>query len=159
MAKVIGICGKICSGKSTYAQKLRIQNKAALLSADEITLALFEQNIGDKHDWYVEKTQKYLLDKSVELIETEINVILDWGFWTRAERSFAREFYTSRGIDFELHYIDISDEEWQARLDKRNRAVLAKETNAYFVDENLAAKFGNIFEKPDESEIDIRVKQ
>lgn len=159
MAKVIGICGKISSGKSIYAEQLRIQNKAAVLSVDEVMLALFEQNIGDKRDEYVEKTQKYLFEKSIELIEAGIGVILDWGFWTRAERAFVREFYTSRGIDFELHYIDISDEEWKTRLNKRNSAVLANETNAYFVDESLAAKFSNIFEKPDESEVDMWVKQ
>lgn len=41
MAKVILICGKICSGKSTYAEQLRVQNNAVVLSTDEITLALF----------------------------------------------------------------------------------------------------------------------
>ena len=36
MSKVILICGKICSGKSTYAEWLRVQNNAVLLSIDEI---------------------------------------------------------------------------------------------------------------------------
>ncbi len=36
MAKIFLICGKICSGKSTYAEQMRIQNHAALLSVDEI---------------------------------------------------------------------------------------------------------------------------
>ena len=39
MAKVILICGKICSGKSTYAEQLRIKERAAVLSVDEIMLA------------------------------------------------------------------------------------------------------------------------
>ena len=55
MAKVILICGKICSGKSTYAEKLRMENKAVLLSIDEIMLALFGFYVGNKHDEYVEK--------------------------------------------------------------------------------------------------------
>ena len=41
MAKVFLICGKICSGKSTYARKLMENRQAVLLSADEIMLALF----------------------------------------------------------------------------------------------------------------------
>ena len=155
MSKVILICGKICCGKTTYAQKLRNKNNAVLLSVDEITLALFGQHCGDKHDEYVERTEKYLLNKSLELIENNINVVLDWGFWTKAERESAKEFYKSRNIVCELHYIDISDETWKSRLRKRNNAVLAKETSAYYVDDNLAAKFASIFELPSEDEIDV----
>ena len=154
MAKVILICGKICSGKSTYAEQLRIQNKAVLLSTDEITLALFGQHCGDKHDDYVERTQNYLFNKSLELIEVGINVILDWGFWLKEERDFAREFYNSRNIACEFHYIDISDETWNARLKKRNNAILAGTTSAYYIDDNLAEKFAAIFEVPSEDEID-----
>lgn len=155
MPKVFLICGKICCGKTTYAQKVCDENKAILLSVDEITLALFSQHCGDKHDEYVERAEKYLLNKSMELISKDINVVLDWGFWTKAEREFAKGFYKSRNIECELHYIDISDEVWKSRLHKRNNAVLANETSAYYVDENLAAKFASIFEVPSENEIDV----
>lgn len=155
MAKVFLICGKICCGKTTYAQKLCKEKNAVLLSVDEITLALFGQHCGDKHDEYVERTEKYLLNKSLELIENNINVVLDWGFWTKAERESAKGFYKSRNIECELHYIDISDKTWKYRLNKRNSAVLANETSAYYIDDNLAAKFASIFEVPSEDEIDI----
>ena len=48
MPKVIMTCGKICSGKSTYAQKLRLEYSAVILSVDEITLALFGNEAGRK---------------------------------------------------------------------------------------------------------------
>ena len=155
MAKGYLICGKICCGKTTYAQELCNDNNAVLLSVDEITLALFGQHCGDKHDEYVERTEKYLLNKSLELIENKINVVLDWGFWTKAERESAKGFYKSRNIECELYYIDISDEVWKSRLHKRNNAVLANETSAYYVDDNLAIKFVSIFEVPSEDEIDV----
>ncbi|MBR3869076.1 MAG: ATP-binding protein [Clostridia bacterium] len=158
MAKVILICGKICCGKTTYAKKLCTQNNAVLLSVDEITLALFGQHCGDKHDECVERTEKYLFNKSMEFINKDINVVLDWGFWTKAERKSVKEFYKSRDIECELHYIEISDETWKYRLNKRNIAVLAEETSAYYVDENLAAKFASIFEIPGEDELDIIYK-
>ena len=159
MAKVILICGKICCGKSTYAQKLCAENNAVLLSVDEITLALFGQHCGDKHDEYVERTEKYLLNKSLELIQKDINVVLDWGFWTKEERLAVKEFYKSRNIEYEFHYIEISDETWKYRLNKRNNAVLAEETSAYYIDENLAAKFASIFVILDETEIDVLYKE
>ncbi len=82
MAKVILICGRICCGKSTYAQRLRLGRKgAAVLSIDEIMLAMFGQHVGEKHDYYGERTENYLLKKSLELLESGIDVILDWGFW------------------------------------------------------------------------------
>lgn len=158
MAKVYLICGKICCGKTTYANKICAENNAVLLSVDEITLALFGQHCGDKHDEYVERTEKYLLNKSLELISKDINIVLDWGFWTKAEREAAKEFFKSRNIEYMLHYIDINDETWKSRLNKRNNEVLANETSAYYVDDNLAAKFNSIFEAPSEDEIEISEK-
>lgn len=49
MAKVIMVCGKICSGKSTYAECLRKKNNAVLLSIDEIMLAMFGQHVGEMY--------------------------------------------------------------------------------------------------------------
>ena len=158
MTKVYLICGKICCGKTTYAQKLCKEKNAILLSVDEITLTLFGQHCGDKHDEYVERTEKYLLNKSLELLENNFNVVLDWGFWTKAERESAKRFYKSRNIVCELHYIDISGETWKSRLRKRNNAVLANETSAYYVDDKLAAKFASIFEVPSEDEINVIYK-
>ena len=37
--------------------------------------------------------------------------------------------------------------------------MLAEETSAYYVDDNLAAKFGTLFEKPSKNEIDVWVEQ
>ena len=159
MAKVFILCGKICSGKSTYSQKLRKDKKAVILSVDDITLTLLGQNGGDTLDVYVEKLEQYFFQKSVEIVETGINVVLDWGFWTKTERDFAKQFYGSRGIEYEFHYISINDEEWCRRLDKRNNDVLEKKSDAYYVDEGLAEKFKSIFEIPAKDEIDVWVEE
>lgn len=158
MAKVVMTCGKICSGKTTYAEKLRVKYNAIILSVDEIMLALFDQNVGEKHDNYVERTEKYLFNKSLDIINIGVNVILDWGFWTESERNYAKEFYGSQNIDYEFHYIDVSDENWRIRLDKRNREIAEGEIDAYYVDDNLAAKFNSIFECPKKEEIDVWVE-
>ncbi len=157
MAKVIMTCGRICSGKSTYAEKLRVKEKAVILSVDEITLALFEHNIGEKHDEYVEKAENYLFNKSLEIIDTGINVILDWGFWTKAERDFAKEFYRSHSVENEFHYIDISNEEWKKRIEKRNRLISEGKINAYYVDDGLMRKVYSIFEAPENEKMDVTI--
>ncbi len=157
MAKVFLICGKICCGKSTYAERLRTEKRAVLLSVDEIMLAVFGSYTGDKHEEYTEKIQNYLFQKSVDIIKSGINVILDWGFWSRCKRSAAREFYNARDIECEFYYIDVSDEVWKERIAHRNELVSKGESAAYMIDKNLAAKFAGLFETPSESEIDIWV--
>jgi predicted kinase len=67
MAKAILICGKICSGKTTYANELIRCKNAVLLSVDEITL-LFGQYLGDKHNEVVEKAKRFLFKKAAELL-------------------------------------------------------------------------------------------
>lgn len=156
---VILMCGKICSGKSTYAEKLRKEIGAVVLSVDEIMLAMFGQNVGEMHDKYVERLEKLLFKKAADIAETGTNVILDLGLWTAAERKAAVRFYKDRGIKCELHYIDIGDSLWRERIDKRNNEILAGEVSAYYVDEGLAAKFGAIFEPPARGEADVWIEQ
>lgn len=60
MAKVILVCGKICSGKTTYSKSLLKEYSTVLLSVDEITITLFGPNGGKEHDLMVEKTKRYL---------------------------------------------------------------------------------------------------
>lgn len=159
MAEVYMLSGKIASGKTTYAKRLAKEKRAVILSVDEITLALFDEHIGDKHDEYVERCENYLFEKSVEIIETGINVVLDWGFWTRREREYAKDFYGKRGIGAEFYFIETDGKTWRKRVEKRNGEILRGEVRAYYVDENLAKKFEAIYEPPETDEAGIRVRE
>ncbi len=149
------ICGRICCGKSTYAKRLCAQNRAVLLSIDEITLSLFGQQCGEMHDTYVERTEQYLLHKSLEILQTGVDVVLDWGCWTKKEREAYRAFYEGKGIPYRLHYLDVPEDIWAVRVKKRNAAVLLDDSIAYYIDENLAKKFADIFEPPSKDEVDL----
>ena len=157
MSKVFIMCGKLCSGKSTYANKIKQAQKAVILSTDELMLSLFGQYAGEKHDYYVEKIKEYQYAKSVEVAELGINVVLDWGFWTKKEREYAQEYYSSRHVNYEFYYLDVDPIEWNRRIQKRNQDVLNNESDAYYVDEGLAEKFESIFEPPTKDEIDVWV--
>lgn len=157
MPKAILICGKLCSGKTTYAKKLQGKSKGVTLSVDELMLSLLEPYLGDKHEHYTFKAQKYLFDKSLEILAAGCDVILDWGFWTRRSREYAKEFYLSRGVLCEFHYIAIDDDTWRARIKERNDAVSAGQTDAYYVDGNLTEKFESMFEPPLDNEINVWV--
>ena len=89
MTKVMAICGKICSGKSYYSKKIKEKENAVILSCDELTKILFDNNLGDKHDEMSKRIWEYLLTKAVDIVKTDTNVILDWGFWVGEDRKYA----------------------------------------------------------------------
>ncbi len=146
MPKAILTCGKVCSGKSTLAKKLKAERNAVILSCDELMLSLFDEQLGEKHNETVRKSEEYLLKKSVEILECGIDVILDWGFWTKSERQQVREFYHSHGFDIEWHFLNISDEQQKRNILKRNSE---RDENTYFISEEMAEKFNSIFENPE----------
>ena len=150
MSKVYLICGKICSGKTTYAKKLCKEKGAILLSVDEIMLSLFDQCCGEKlHQEYEKRIKEYLFEKSLEILEAKNDVVLDWGFWTREERNATKDFYKSRNIDCELHYVEVSDAVWKQQINKRNNEILNNETKAYYLELERALYFSSKFKKPD----------
>lgn len=153
MPKVLIMCGKICSGKSTYAEKLKLENKAVILSVDELTLALFENQAGEKLDFYVEKLKEYFLKKSLDIVEAGADVILDWGFWTKKERDYAREFYDSRNISYQFYYMNVGIDEWKKRILKRNQEIKREQLEAYPIDKGLLSKAEKMFEEPDRKEL------
>lgn len=153
MAKVILICGKIASGKTFYCKGLMKKSPAVRLSVDELTTRIGE--LGTLHDQVCTAVQGYLLDRAADIARAGVDVILDWGFWTRAARQRASGFFRERGIATEWHYIHVSAARWQVNIEKRNAAVLAGETADYYVDQGLMQKLLSAFEEPDQSEIDV----
>lgn len=158
MAKAIMTCGTICCGKTTYAQKLREERNAVILSIDELTLTLFPEGAGEMHDTYALRTEQYLLSLSLQILGTGTDVILDWGLWTKAQRDRLRAFYAENGFESEIHYLQVSREEWERRIRKRNGTQKTENPSAYFVDEGLLRKVESLFEEPSESEVDLIVR-
>lgn len=158
MANVYLICGRICSGKSFYAEKLRRRENAVILSCDELTFALFDGQLGDRHDAVSAKMEKYMMNKAAEIVRAGASVILDWGFWTKAGRDAARSFFAERQIDYEMHYIDTPTDLWHKQIALRNEAVKNGLANTYMVDEGLLKKLESRFQIPEADEIDVRYK-
>lgn len=159
MAKVIAICGKICCGKSYYAKSLTEKEQAVILSCDELTKDLFDNNLGDKHDEMALRIWAYFQKKSVELVNVGCTVILDWGFWSRKNRKSLSEFYQEQNIPCEWHYIDVDEETWKRNIAERNQRVLdGKGGSDYFLDEGLMEKLQSLWEEPAKEEIDVWYK-
>ena len=154
MAKVILICGTICSGKTTYAKKLMEKSPAALLSMDELMLSLFPPCLGDRHEEISAKCREYLLGRAVDIANAGLDVILDWGFWTRADRMGITEFFRARNVETRWHYVAADEKTLDEHIAKRNALG---DAGAYFVDENLKRKCLDRFEEPARGEMDVIV--
>ena len=157
MAKIIMLCGKICSGKTTFAKDYIKKNGGVLLSVDEIMLKIFGQHCGEMHDFYAEKIKFYLLEKSLELNSAGVDVILDWGFWKSEDRKAVRKYFFDKNIPVSLGYLNVSEENQEKYIEARNEKVMKNEAQAYFIDENLLNKFENLFEFPKENEVDFYI--
>ncbi|MBO6140261.1 MAG: ATP-binding protein [Ruminococcus sp.] len=155
MPKVIMTIGRICSGKSSYAKAMAKRINAVIFSVDEITLKLLGQSGSGRLDEYVKKLKEYFFQKTLQTLNNGVNVILDWGFWTREERDFARSFFKDAGAEYEFHFINITDDEWQRRVAKRNEDIFAGKVQDYLVDNGLAEKADALFETAAADEKDV----
>lgn len=159
MAKIILICGKICCGKSYYANKLKLEQNAVILSCDEVTKILFDNNLGDRHDEMSKRIWEFLLKKAEDIIYANCNVILDWGFWSNEDRKYIDNYFKNLDIRTEWHYIDIDDLSWDKNIQERNSRVLeGKGGSDFYLDDGLKAKLLSKWEEPNKSEIDVWVK-
>lgn len=154
MNKAYLLCGRLSSGKTTYAKQLIRSEHAVLLSVDEIMLTLFGTDAGETHDALTAKLQAYLFEKAAEILDCGNAVVLDWGFWTRRSREEARQFFKGRHHDTEMIYLDPPEEVRQRWIGDRNDAIAAGRETGYPVDEGLADKMEALFEEPALSEVD-----
>ena len=156
MAKVYLICGKICSGKTWYARKIRDDTGAVILSTDEVTWDLIDNQQGEFYDSFAKRVNLYLRKKAVEIAGAGADVILDWGFWTREDRRDISAYLADHGTEYEWHYINIGDERWKRNITERNARIEQGNPGPdFYVDEGLLNKLESMFVSPEEKEMDV----
>ena len=156
MAKLLCICGKIGCGKTYYANRLKEQEHAVILSTDEVTYDLTNNQQGDGYDEFAIRVNLYLRKKAVEIVNAGCTVILDWGFWTKENRKEIKRYGENNGVLVEMHYIDIDDKTWYENIEKRNNEVISGNGgSSFYVNEGLLNKVSSLFEIPEKEEIDI----
>ena len=159
MAKLLCICGKIGCGKTYYANRLKEKEHAVILSTDEVTYDLTNNQQGEGYDEFARRVNLYLRKKAVEIVNAGCTVILDWGFWTKENRKEIKRYGENNGVLVEMHYIDIDDKTWYENIEKRNNEVISGNGgSSFYVDEGLLNKVSSLFEIPEKEEIDIWYK-
>ena len=156
MGKVIVVCGKICSGKSYYSNELKDKYNAVIISPAEATYELINNEQGEFYNIFSERLLNYLTRKVGEIAQAGANVIFERGLWSKKERQEIREYYQSKGIDCEIHYVFVDDDAWKQNIQERNQRVLeGKGGSDFYLDEGLMKKLKEKWEEPTNVEFDV----
>lgn len=121
MATVHLMVGLPCSGKTTLARTLEQTCAALRLTPDEWQARLFGNDVHDPaHDARHTQIEALLWEVAQRALVLGINVILDFGFWSRDEREAYRARAHALGARSELHVLAVSEEVLFRRLAQRN---------------------------------------
>ena len=156
MGKVVIVCGKICSGKSYYSKSIKDSLNAVIISPDEATYELINNEQGEFYNVFSERLNKYLTKKVGEIAQAGANVIFERGLWSKEDRKNIREYYKNEGIECEIHYVCVDDETWKQNIIERNNRIDAgKGGSDFYLDEGLLEKLESKWEEPNKEEIDV----
>jgi predicted kinase len=110
---IVGLPG---AGKTTRAKQLETQERALRLTPDEWQISIFAgDNPLDKRDI----VEGELVRVGMRVAQLGVNVVLDFGFWGRDERSALRWIAGAVGARSEVVYLPIGLEEQRLRVAKR----------------------------------------
>src|SRR5688500_8403694 len=147
---LILMCGLPGSGKTTLARRLEIERDALRLTPDEWMESIVRNGYDEARRAAVEAAQWEIAARALSL---GVNVILDWGFWSRAERDDYRSQAAALDVDIEIWYLDASRDELAARLAARN---VDPPPNTFRVSLDDLERWSILFEPPEADEPGLR---
>lgn len=105
------------SGKTTAARRIEIEHRALRLTKDEWMKALYgPENPVSASD----VIEGRLIQIGLRALELGSNVVLDFGLWSRDERSALRHAAADLGALAEVCYFEVTPAEQRRRLDQRH---------------------------------------
>ena len=148
------IVGLPCSGKTTFAQKLELEQSALRLTTDEWHVRLFGQDATEpEHDTRHGLIEAMLWNIASRALILGTNVILDFGFWARQEREDYRWRAKQLGASSEVHFLDVSEGELMRRLAIRNSQPSQE---AFHIPEETMKPWIEFFQRPTPDELERR---
>jgi predicted kinase len=125
--------GLPCTGKTTAAQRIEVEQNALRLTMDEWVQALYGAENPPPAQAVIEGR---LIEIGLRALELGTDVVIDFGLWSRDERSALRQAAADRGARVELRWFEVPPTEQRRRLDRRQAE--APHTTWPMSDEELA---------------------
>jgi predicted kinase len=140
--------GLPCTGKTTAARRIEIEQEALRLTKDEWVKALYGP---DNPSLPADVIEGRLIRIGLRVLELGTNVVIDYGLWSRDERSALRQAAADAGATVAMLYFELTPGEQRKRLDQRQAE--APDTTWPMSDAELAA-WAAVIEIPTPGELD-----
>lgn len=141
---IVGLPG---AGKTTHAKELEISASALRLTPDEWQIMLFgRENPPDKRDLVEGK----LVQLGMRAAELGTNVVFDFGFWGKDERSALRWIAGAVGARSQVVYLPIDHEEQRRRVADR---FAATPDQTFHMSDAELGQWRAKFQAPDDEEL------
>jgi predicted kinase len=148
------MCGLPCAGKTSLAKELEEEYAAVRLTPDEWIARLYGADIAEEWlDAVRDPVEAVMWDLAARGLALGVDVILDFGFWTRSERESFRDRAAQLGAGSRLHFLDVAEDELLRRLAARNAALPAA---TFWIDEARLRQWCELFEPPTPDELRAR---
>ncbi|GHB42333.1 cell division protein ZipA [Pseudovibrio japonicus] len=148
--KLLLVCGKIASGKSTLLAHQVKEHDAVLIDQDEWLATLFPGELKTLEDFvkYSSRLKQALGPHIVTLLQQGVSVALDFPANTARDRLWLQNLYKAANATHELHFLDIPDEVCKERLWARNKSG----KHQFTVTEEQFDQFTKHFQAPSKDE-------
>lgn len=147
MSELFLMVGLPGAGKTTRAKKLAAEHRALRLSPDEWMIPLFgADQAEDKRDI----VEARMIRLAWDALRIGTNVVLDFGCWSRDERTAIRDLAASAGAFCHLVYLPIDHDTQVARIARR---WAAKPHTTVPMTEADLREWRAAFEEPTEDEL------
>jgi predicted kinase len=148
------ISGLPCSGKTTYATRLRADVNGVLFSLDRWLITLFGNYSIDavgyqEHVRRVLACRELIWDVASEFLKRDVDVVFDDGFFLREHRMQRVTLAKRVGAKAMIHFLDVPLAVLRARLDARNARLPAFN---FRIDPATLGGFVSLFETPSADE-------
>lgn len=146
------IQGFLGAGKTTYSKNLSQKLNVTRLNADEWCEENFlPEKLSNEWDACFSEAIKTLWKQAEKFLKNKNSVILDFGFWSKESRDYARSRAKELNVEIQHHYVFAPDQILLERIKKRSGAI-AENNVLNFI------KIKRSFEEPTEDECAILIE-
>lgn len=141
---MVGLPG---AGKTTRAKELASAHRALRMTPDEWMISLFD---GSQPDGKRDLLEGRLIGLALQALHVGTSVVLDFGLWSRDERSALRWLATSAGATCQVIYLPVDKDVQRTRI--AHRQATAPHTTFPMTEADME-EWRTWFEAPDAAEL------
>ena len=139
--------GLPAAGKTTLARRIEIEHQALRLTPDEWMIPLFGESMADGKRYVLEGR---CIATAFRTLRLGCNVVLDFGVWSKDERTSLRWLASTVGATCELVYLAIDEAEQRDRINQR---FATAPHSTFLMTPTDLDEFRTIFQPPGEEEL------